>query len=204
MMETELEERTLTEDPRPASGLLSPRPLLLLGGAAASVLVTCAVVLARDHTSSGSGLPSAVLILLWVLLIVASLLVLGAVSGLLARVATRWRIEVPDWTTAHDQQVALGRLRRGEEVPPELRGAAQQALDQNWQGRWIWLFPALGVYWIATSFTSEGRDFWFHLAIGIGYCVLSVQPLRERRRVLRAAARSGLRPRRRGTRRSSG
>ncbi|RYY08855.1 MAG: hypothetical protein EON55_19565 [Alphaproteobacteria bacterium] len=134
----------------------------------------------------------------------ASLLLLGAVSGVLARVAIRWQVDVPDWTTAHDEQVALGRLRRGEEVPPELREAAQRALDRNWQGRWVWLFPVLGVSWIAMSFGDQGRDFWLHLTIGLGYCVFSVQPLRERRRLLQAAARSGLRPRWRRTRRSPG
>lgn len=194
----------MTEDPSRASGLLSLGPLLLLGGAAASVLTICAVLLARDHESRGSELSSAVLISLWVLVIVASLLLLGAVSGVLARVATRWQVDVQDWTTAHDEQVALGRLRRGEEVPPELREAAQRALDRNWQGRWVWLFPVLGVSWIAMSFGDQGRDFWLHLAIGLGYCVFSVQPLRERRRVLQAAARSGLRPRWRRVRRSPG
>ena len=194
----------MTEDPSRASGLLSLRPLLLLGGAAASVLTICAVLLARNHESRGSGQSSAVLISLWALVIVASLLLLGAVSGVLARVAIRWQVDVPDWTTAHDEQVALGRLRRGEEVPPELREAAQRALDRNWQGRWVWLFPVLGVSWIAMSFGDQGRDFWLHLTIGLGYCVFSVQPLRERRRLLQAAARSGLRPRWRRTRRSPG
>lgn len=194
----------MTEDPSRASGLLSLRPLLLLGGAAALVLTICAVLLARNHQSSGSGLSSAVLISLWVLVIVTSLLLLGAVSGVLARIATRWQVDGPDWTTAHDEQVSLGRLRRGEEVPPELREAAQRALDRNWQGRWVWLFPVLGVSWIAMSFGDQGRDFWIHLAIGLGYGVFSVQPLRERRRVLQAAARSGLRPRCRRVRRSPG
>ena len=193
----------MTENPSRASGLLSPRPLLLLSGVAASVLTICAVLLVRDHESSGSRLSSAALILLWVLVILASLLLLGAVSWLLARVATRWQFDVPDWKTAHDEQAALGWLRRGQEVPPELREAAQRALDRSWQGRWVWLFPVLGVSWIAMSFGSEGRDFWIHLAIGLGYCVFSVQSLRERRRVLQAAARSGLRPRWRGIRRSA-
>lgn len=203
-MKTEHEEFSLTEDPSPAPGLLSPRPLVLLGGAAASVLVICAVLLARGPASKGSERSSPVLILLWVLVIVASLLLLGAVSGLLARVATRWQLTTPDWTTAHDQQAALGWLKRGEEVPPDLREAAQQVLDRGWQGRWIWSFPILGVLWTVMSFGEHGRDFWFHLVLGLGYCVFSVQPLRERRRVLRAGARSGLRPRRHGTRRKVG
>ena len=173
---------------------VDPRPLRRLGVVSGSVLLAAAVLLVHEHHRGARGLSGGGLFVVWLVVVVAALLFVGAVSGFVARRASaRYRRLDPE--EAHDRQVVQTLLRRGSGVPPELGEVTQRVVDDAHGRRWspmLWMM--LGVYWVGSAFTYQGWERWFHLGAGLLYLVAAIWRLVDRRRVLRAAARLGVRP----------
>ena len=173
---------------------VDPRPLRRLGVVSGSVLLAAVVLLVHEHHRGAAGLSGGRLLVVWLVVAVAGLLLLGAVSGLLAR-GSNARHRRLDPQEAHDRQVVRALLRRGTDVPPELRGVAQRVVDDTAGERWSpLLWVVLGGFWAGTAFTYTGWDRWFRLALGLVYLAMLVSRLLDRRRLLRRAARAGIRP----------
>lgn len=173
---------------------VDPRPLRRLAVISGSVLVAAVVLLVLEHRRGAVDLPSAVLIVAWVVVAIAGLLLIGAVSGMVSRrsAARRPRLDPHE---LHDRQVARARLLRGDDLSPELAGAAQRVIDEaHGRGRAPWLWIVLGGFWAGTAALYTGHDFWIRLLIGVAYLSVAVWQVREQRRLRRAGARLGIHP----------
>lgn len=86
-------------------------------------------------------------------------------------------------------------LRKGQPLNDSQRDAAQALVDVYQRRTWlVWLWIGLGVLWLAQSLGADGFTLWLRLALGLFYLGYAPYWWWFRTRLLRNAAKQGIRP----------